>query len=203
VEVIRWAKQRGWPVTCEVTPHHLLLTDEQAAGGDTLYKVNPPLRRPGDVAALRAALLDGTIDAVATDHAPHPDHRKAADWCDAPFGMLGLETALAVVAEVLGGTGEPDWQLVAEVMAHRPARIAGIDHAAGRPLAVGEPATFTLVDPRANWLVDPAATYSRSTNTPFVPLRLRHRVRATVVAGSITHDANHLLHPPAYGERRR
>lgn len=190
VEIIRWAKARGWPVTCEVAPHHLLLTDEHAAGGDTLYKVNPPLRRPGDVAALRAGLREGVIDAVATDHAPHPAHRKAADWCHAPFGMLGLETALAVVAEVLGADAEPDWRLIAETMAHRPARIAGIDHFAGRPLAVGEPATFTLVDPHANWRVDPLVLHSLSTNTPFAPLCLRHRVCATVVAGAVTHGAD-------------
>jgi dihydroorotase len=136
------SERRGWPVTAEVAPHHLLLTDDLTTDGDTLHKVNPPLRTAQDVAALRTALLDGTIDAVATDHAPHPADRKAAVWCHAPFGMIGLETALAVVAEVLGRGGEPDWPLVAELMSHRPARIGGIDTLAGRPLQAGEPATF-------------------------------------------------------------
>uniref|UniRef100_UPI0006E3F09F dihydroorotase n=1 Tax=Nonomuraea pusilla TaxID=46177 RepID=UPI0006E3F09F len=201
VELLRWAKQRGWPVTAEVTPHHLLLTDEQAAAGDTVHKVNPPLRTAADVAALRAALLDGTIDVVATDHAPHPARRKAAGWCDAPFGMLGLETALAVVAEVLGEDGEPDWALIADAMSHRPARIGGIDSTAGRPLAEGEPATFTLVDPKADWLVDPDGHHSLSTNTPFARFRFRHRVVATVVEGRVTADPHGLL-ATATGSRR-
>ncbi|MEU8633635.1 dihydroorotase [Amycolatopsis sp. NPDC048633] len=193
VALVRWAKEQGWPVTAEVTPHHLLLTDGEAATGDTRYKVNPPLRSPADVQALRAALLDGTIDAVATDHAPHPAAAKAADWCGAPFGMTGLETALAVVAEVLHAGRGVDWALVADRMAHAPARIGGITRFAGRPIAVGEPATFTLVDPRARWTVDPADTAGRSHNTPFGGLSFRHRPVATVVEGHVTADRGGLF----------
>ncbi|MFI6896907.1 dihydroorotase [Streptomyces sp. NPDC050256] len=193
VEIVRWAKQRGWPVTAEVAPHHLLLDDTRAVGGDTVYKVNPPLRTARDVAALHQGLRDGTIDAIATDHAPHPAHRKAADWCHAPFGMIGLETALAVVAEVLGDGGEPDWALVAALMAHRPAVIGGIEATAGRPLRAGEPATFTLVDPHADWQVDASKGESLSRNTPFAALRFRHRVVATAVHGLVTADRGSLL----------
>ncbi|MFE2644595.1 dihydroorotase [Streptomyces nigra] len=197
VEIVRWAKARGWPVTAEAAPHHLLLDDTSAATGDTLFKVNPPLRGAADVTALRAALTDGTIDAVATDHAPHPAHRKAADWCHAPFGMLGLETALAVVADVLDSPRGPDWPLVAQLMAHRPARIGGIDAFAGRPLAVGEPATFTLVDPQADWTVVPDESHSLSRNTPYRARTFRHRPVATVVTGRVTADRTGLLAPAA------
>ncbi|QRP43289.1 dihydroorotase [Amycolatopsis sp. FDAARGOS 1241] len=189
VALVRWAKAQGWPVTAEVTPHHLLLTDTDAATAQTRYKVNPPLRSAQDVAALREALRDGTIDAVATDHAPHPAAAKAADWCGAPFGMTGLETALAVVVEALGA----DWALVAERMAHAPARIGGITGVAGRPIAAGEPATFTLVDPRARWTVDPADTAGRSHNTPFEGLTFTHRPVATVVDGHVTADRGGLF----------
>ncbi|MEV0068991.1 dihydroorotase [Amycolatopsis sp. NPDC050768] len=193
VALVRWAKEQGWAVTAEVTPHHLLLTDGEAASADPKFKVNPPLRSPGDVRALRAALLDGTIDAVATDHAPHPAEAKAADWCGAPFGMTGLETALAVVSEVLHTSRGVDWALVADRMAHAPARIGGIAASAGRPIAVGEPATFTLVDPRADWTVDPADTAGRSHNTPFGGLSFTHRPVATVVAGAVTADRGALF----------
>ncbi|GAA3570854.1 dihydroorotase [Streptomyces osmaniensis] len=200
VEVVRWAKQRGLPVTAEVAPHHLVLDDSLAATGDTLYKVNPPLRGAGDVAALRAALADGTIDAVATDHAPHPAHRKAAEWCDAPFGMLGLETALAIVAEVLTACGaecgsEPDWALIADLMAHTPARIGGVAAVAGRSLRPGEPATFTLVDPAADWTVDPADSHSLSRNSPYAERKFRCRPITTVVSGTVTSDRAGLLTP--------
>ncbi|HET6501294.1 MAG TPA: dihydroorotase [Amycolatopsis sp.] len=189
VEIVRWAKSRGWPVTAEVTPHHLMLDDELAALGAPRYKVNPPLRSAEDVKTLRAALAEGTLDVVATDHAPHSRARKSGHWRDAAFGMIGLETALPVVAEVLGGRGEPDWRLIAESMAHRPAKIAGIDAVAARPLRPGEPATLTLVDPAADWTVVPGEGASRSSNTPFAGLRLRHRVVATLLAGQVTHDA--------------
>ncbi|MEV8412445.1 dihydroorotase [Streptomyces niveus] len=193
VEIVRWAKSRGWPVTAEVTPHHLLLTDLMTRDADPLHKVNPPLRGARDVAALRAALRDGTIDAVATDHAPHTASSKDNHWCEAPFGMLGLETALPVVAEVLGAGGEPDWDLVAAVMSTRPARIAGLADVAGRPLRAGEPATFTLVDPRADWRVDRTESVSASDNTPFHGMTFRHRVVATVVEGRVTADIDHRL----------
>ncbi|MFC8247375.1 dihydroorotase [Streptomyces chartreusis] len=192
-DIVRWAKSNGWPVTAEVAPHHLILDDQLTTGANPLYKVNPPLRSTEDVKALRTALQDGTIDAVATDHAPHTSRSKAADWCHAPFGMLGLETALPVVADVLTRAGAPDWVRIAQVMSHQPARIGGIDTLAGRPLAAGEPATFTLVDPAAHWQVDPLDLHSLSRNTPFTSMTFRNRVKATVVDGHVTHDAARLL----------
>ncbi|MFJ3278456.1 dihydroorotase [Streptomyces halstedii] len=192
-DIVRWAKSNGWPVTAEVAPHHLVLDDQLVTGTDPLYKVNPPLRSSADVKALREALQDGTIDAVATDHAPHTSRSKAADWCHAPFGMLGLETALPVLADVLTRDGAPDWARIARVMSHQPARIGGIGALAGRPLAAGEPATFTLVDPAAHWQVNPLDLHSLSHNTPFTGMTFRNRVKATVVDGHVTHDAARLL----------
>ncbi|ATE55986.1 dihydroorotase [Actinosynnema pretiosum] len=188
VEIVRWAKSQGWSVTAEVTPHHLLLDDRAVRGGDTRFKVNPPLRSAADVEALREGLRDGTIDAVSTDHAPHPASAKARDWCAAPFGAVGLETALAVVADVLDG----DWELIARVMSHAPARIAGLA-GAGRPLEPGEPATFALVDPDAEWEVRPEELRGGVANTPFAGLAFRHRVVATVVGGRVTADPLGLL----------
>src|SRR5215210_8340933 len=127
VEILRWAKSKGWNVTAEVTPHHLLLTDEMARSYDPALKVNPPLRAPEDVAALRAALADGTIDAVATDHAPHASEDKDCEWSAAAPGMLGLETALSVVQEAMVDTGLLDWAEVADRMSVRPARIGGLE----------------------------------------------------------------------------
>jgi dihydroorotase len=189
VEIVRWAKSRGWRVTAEVTPHHLLLSDELAALTDPLFKVNPPLRTPEDVTALRAALLDGTIDAVATDHAPHTASAKARSWTDAPFGMTGLETALPVVARVLAeeNGGQVDWHHLVTVMSTSPARIGGIADRAGRPLAVGEAASFCLVDPAVRWTVDPARQHSRSANTPFRGTTFDHRVVATYIDGIPVH----------------
>src|SRR5437762_3071067 len=146
VELLRWAKSRGVDVTAEVTPHHLLLTDEMATTYDPTYKVNPPLRTKADVEALREALADGTIDAVATDHAPHPVEDKDCEWAAAAFGMVGLETALGVVAEAMVSTGLLDWAGVADRMSVRPARIGRMS-GHGRPLAAGEPANLVLVDP--------------------------------------------------------
>ncbi len=183
VEIIRWAKSKGWRVTAEVTPHHLLLTDELAASYDPVYKVNPPLRTAVDVAALRAALADGTIDCVATDHAPHPAEDKETEWSVAAFGMTGLETALRVVQEAMVDTGLLDWAGVADRMSARPAvigRLAG--H--GRPLQAGAPACLTLYDPSGRALVDPAASPSKSRNTPFAGLALPGRVIATFLRGS-------------------
>jgi dihydroorotase len=188
VEIIRWAKSRGWPVTAEVTPHHLMLTDELAARTDPLFKVNPPLRSSADVAALRRGLRDGTIDAVATDHAPHTAAAKATRWTEAPFGMTGLETALPVVASVLAAeNGTVDWPHLAALMSHGPARIGGIDTIAGRPVEVGEAATFCLVDPTEDWVVDPRRQISRSSNTPFRGARFQHRVVATFIDGCLAY----------------
>jgi dihydroorotase len=185
VEVIRWAKQRGIDVTAEVTPHHLLLTCDLLAGYDPVYKVNPPLRPAEDVAALRAGLADGTIDAVATDHAPHAPHDKDHAFGDAAFGMLGLQTALGVVAETMVATGLLDWAGVADRMSVRPAAIGRVlTH--GRPIEVGEPANLTLVDPAGSYLVDPATLASKSRNTPFAGRTLPAAVVATFLRGHLT-----------------
>ncbi|HLY34946.1 MAG TPA: dihydroorotase [Jatrophihabitantaceae bacterium] len=185
VEVLRWAKQRGVDVTAEVTPHHLLLTSDLLAGYDPVYKVNPPLRPAEDVAALRAALADGTIDAVATDHAPHAAHDKDSAFADAAFGMLGLQTALGVVAEAMVATGLLDWAAVADRMSVRPAAIGRLaSH--GQPLTPGAPANVTLVDPQASVLVDPDALASLSRNTPFAGRTLPARVIATFFRGRPT-----------------
>ena len=185
VEIIRWAKSKGWQVTAEVTPHHLLLTDDLAAGYDPVYKVNPPLRTAADVAALRAGLADGTIDCVATDHAPHPVESKETEWAEAAFGMTGLETALRVVHEAMVNTGLLDWSCVADRMSARPAAIGRLT-GHGRPVAPGEPASIVLYDPAAVATVDPSAHASRSRNTPFAGLKLPGQVVATFLRGRPT-----------------
>jgi dihydroorotase len=185
VEIIRWAKQRGVRITAEVTPHHLLLTDGRAESYDPVFKVNPPLRTDTDVRALRAALAEGVIDAVATDHAPHTIEDKECEWAYARPGMLGLETALSIVLEVAGTEAAPDWDLIAERMSRTPARIAGLaDH--GRDPAVGVPASLCLVDPAARWRVEPGLLASRSRNTPYAGLTLPGRVVATFLRGRPT-----------------
>ncbi|XBB69194.1 dihydroorotase [Nocardioides sp. WV_118_6] len=186
VEVIRWAKAQGIDVTAEVTPHHLLLTTDLLTGYDPTFKVNPPLRPDEDVQALRAALADGTIDAVATDHAPHARHDKEHAFVDAAFGMLGLETALPVVTTVMVENGLLDWAGVARAMSVNPARIAGLDDVHGRPIAVGEPANLTLVDPAAQVVVDRAASVSLSRNNPWHDRKLTGRVVATLLRGAPT-----------------
>ncbi len=185
VDVLRWAKQRGADVTAEVAPHHLLLTVAEVAGYDPTFKVNPPLRTSEDVAAVRAALVDGTIDAVATDHAPHARHDKEHAFADAAFGMLGLETALGVVLETLLHPGQLDWAGVAETMSANPARIARLSDQ-GRPLAVGEPANLTLVDPSARAVVDGDDSASLSRNNPWHGRNLPDPVLATFWAGRVT-----------------
>jgi len=189
VEIIRWAKSKGWDVTAEVTPHHLLLTDELTATYDPRYKVNPPLRTDGDVHALREALADGTIDVVATDHAPHPLEDKECEWDAAAFGMLGLETALAVVQATMVDGGLMDWTAVAERLSAAPARIGRCDSgesAQGRPLAVGEPANLVLVDPAAVRTIDARELSSLSRNTPYEGMTLPGRVVATFLRGRPT-----------------
>src|SRR5262245_54915173 len=182
VEIIRWAKSKGWRVTAEVTPHHLLLTDELAASYDPVYKVNPPLRTAADVAALRVGLVDGTIDCVATDHAPHPAQTKETEWSAASFGATGLETALRVVHEAMVRTGLLDWPAVADRMSVRPAaigRLAGAAMAHGRPLAPGSPGNLVLYDPAPVRPVDPVGHASRGKNTPFAGMALPGQVVAT------------------------
>ncbi|MGL5857836.1 MAG: dihydroorotase [Angustibacter sp.] len=185
VEILRWARSRGVPVTAEVTPHHLLLTHELVRSYDPRYKVNPPLRDEADVLALRRAVADGVIDAIATDHAPHPAEDKDCEWPAAAMGMTGLETALSVVVEALVDTGSLDWVGVADRMSVRPARIGRLA-GQGRPLAIGEPANIVLVDPSARWTVDPAALQTASRNTPFAGREMRGRVVATFLRGRAT-----------------
>jgi dihydroorotase len=182
VEVIRWAKAQGIAVTAEVSPHHLMLTTDLVVGYDPTFKVNPPLRPIEDVQMLRAALADGTIDAVATDHAPHARHDKEHTFINAAFGVLGLETALSVVSEVMVVSGLLDWAGVAQVMSTGPARIAGLS-GHGRPIAVGEPANLTLVDPSATVIVDREASLSLSRNNPWHGRRLTGAVHATLLHG--------------------
>ncbi|WP_030450381.1 dihydroorotase [Herbidospora cretacea] len=190
VEIIRWAKSKGWNVTAEVTPHHLLLTDSCAESSpvgpyNPIYKVNPPLRTQDDVTALREALADGTIDCVATDHAPHPVEDKETEWAAAAMGMIGLETALSVVQEAMVETGLLDWASVADRMSVRPARIGRLS-GQGLPLEVGAPANITLYDPAVRTPVDPTAMVSRSRNTPYEGLTLPGRVVATLLRGRPT-----------------
>jgi dihydroorotase len=185
VEIIRWAKSKGWRVTAEVTPHHLLLDDTLAETYDPIFKVNPPLRTREDVLVLREALADGTIDCVPTDHAPHPIEDKETEWAMAAMGMIGLETALPVVHEAMVETGLLDWAGVADRMSHRPARI-GLLTGQGRALEVGAPANITLYDPAARTAVDPAGFASKSRNTPFVGLEMPGRVVATFLRGRPT-----------------
>jgi dihydroorotase len=185
VEIIRWAKSKGWQVTAEVTPHHLLLTDERAVAYDPIFKVNPPLRTGDDVAALRAALADGTIDCVATDHAPHPVEAKETEWAAAAMGMIGLETALPVVQEAMVDTGLLDWAGVADRMSYRPARIGRLcGH--GQRLTAGSPANLVLYDPSRRAVVDPSGFASKSRNSPFGGLELPGRVVATFLRGRPT-----------------
>ncbi|MGN9812972.1 dihydroorotase [Micromonospora sp. BQ11] len=199
VEVLRQAKARGVRVTAEVTPHHLLLTDEVVSGMselaspalsnnwspagayDPVFKVNPPLRTATDIAALRAALADGVIDVIATDHAPHAVEDKECEWAYARPGMLGLETALSIALDVLG----PEWELIAERMSRTPARIAGLDGHGVDP-APGVPANLTLVDPAARRVIEPAELASRSRNTPYARMTLPGRIVATFLRGEPT-----------------
>ena len=185
VEILRWAKSKGWQVTAEVTPHHLLLTDDLAATYDPIYKVNPPLRTAADVAAVRDGLADGTIDAVATDHAPHPAEDKECEWSAAAFGMLGLESALSVVQETMVDTGALDWAGVADRMCARPARIGRVA-SQGQPLAAGAPANLVLVDPSVRRRIDPVQSASLSRNTPYAHRSLPGAVVATFLRGRAT-----------------
>ena len=181
VEIIRQAKALGIRVTAEVTPHHLLLTHELAGSYDPVYKVNPPLRTERDVDALREGLRDGTIDIIATDHAPHAAEDKECEWAYARPGMLGLETALSIAIHVFG----EDWGLIADRMSTAPARIAQLS-GHGQPLKPGSPANFTLVDPAARWTVEPHGLASLSHNTPYAGMVLPGRVVHTYLRGRQT-----------------
>ena len=188
VEIIRWAKQRGIQVTAEVTPHHLLLTDELARSYDPIYKVNPPLRTEADVMALREALADGTIDIVATDHAPHPAESKECEWQEASFGMIGLETALSIVTKTIFDTGLLTWSAIADRMSYAPARIGRYaEH--GQEIRVGAPAHLTVMNPTKSMRVDRDLVSSRSRNTPFHGMELPGVVMATFFKGNLSYKA--------------
>jgi dihydroorotase len=185
VEILRWAKSRGIAVTAEVTPHHLLLTDDLVRSYDPIYKVNPPLRTADDVAAVREGLADGTIDIIATDHAPHPMEDKECEWAAAAFGMLGLETALSIAQQTMVETGLMTWAEIADAMSIRPAQIGRV-HAHGRPIVVGEPANIVLYEPGALRTIEPHESASLSRNTPYRGLELPGEVVATFLRGNPT-----------------
>lgn len=179
VELVRAAKADGLDITAEATPHHLSLSEDFLESYDARFKVNPPLRTAADIEAIRAGLVDGTIDAVATDHAPHTAESKDLPLDQAPPGMLGLETALAVVLTHC----DMDVERLVAVMSINPARIAGVDDRHGRPVAPDEPANLVVFDPEQRWTVDASASASRSRNNPYTGHELRGRVRHTVVNG--------------------
>ena len=185
VEVVRWAKARGIDVTAEVTPHHLLLTEQLVSSYDSRYKVNPPLRREEDVLALRAGLADGTIDIVATDHAPHPVEAKDCEWQAAAFGMVGLESALSVVQASVVDTGMLGWDDVARVLSRVPAEI-GLVPGYEFGIAVGAPAEFTLYDPSASRIFGVDDLHGKGVNSPFLSMPLPGRVLTTVHRGYLT-----------------
>ena len=185
VEIIRWAKAQGIAVTAEATPHHLALGTKLVTGYDPVFKVNPPLRPSEDQEALRAALADGTIDAVATDHAPHARHDKEHAFEAAAFGMLGLETAFAVVHDLMVRSGRMPLADLVERMTVAPARIAGLaEH--GQPIAVGGPGNLVLVDPERRVTVDAAASNSLSRNNPWHGMSFTGAVHATILRGRVT-----------------
>lgn len=191
VDLIRWAKQRGIQVTAEVTPHHLLLTDELVENYDPIYKVNPPLRREKDVMALREGLAEGVIDIVATDHAPHSAENKDCEWQAAAFGMVGLETALSVVIQTMIESKLMDWNQLVDRMSIKPAQIAGYKNQ-GQLIAVGSSANLLLVDPSKSWQVERSKLNSKSRNTPFHGMVLPGLIsdviyngKQTVIAGKV------------------
>ena len=185
VEIIRWAKERGINVSAEVTPHHLLLTDELARSYNPVFKVNPPLRTEKDVMALREALADGTIDIVATDHAPHSTESKECEWNEASFGMLGLETALSIVQKTMINSGLMNWAQVADRLSTAPARIAGYVEQ-GRNLEIGARANVMIINPGASWTVDRDLVASKSRNTPFHGYELPGVITHTFFNGTPT-----------------
>ncbi len=185
LDIIRWAKSRGIPVTAEATPHHLMLTTDLLSGYDPTFKVNPPLRPDEDIQAVQEALADGTVDIVATDHAPHARHDKQHAFEIAANGMIGLEVALSVVSELMVRTGRMTWADVARVMSFAPARIGGLaEH--GRALEAGEPANVTLVDPERVVTVDREESRSLSRNNPWHGRTLRGAVHSTYLRGVST-----------------
>ena len=193
VDLVRWAKARGVQVTAEVTPHHLLLTDNEVVGYDAVFKVNPPLRTQKDVDALRTGLADGTIDIVATDHAPHPAEDKDCEWQAAAFGMLGLETTLSIVVKTMVESGLMNWSQLVERMSISPATIAGYPEQ-GQLLAVGNVANLIIVDPSATRTVDRNKMSSKSRNTPYHGMVLPAVVTHTFYKGKLVLSPEGVLH---------
>jgi dihydroorotase len=185
VEVIRWAKGRGVNVTAEVCPHHLILTEDLVSSYDPIYKVNPPLRTAADIDALRAGLADGTIDAIATDHAPHPHEDKDCEWGAAAFGMLGLETAFSIAVKTMIEPGLLDWRGLADRMSVAPARIGRVREQ-GHELAVGSIANIALVDPAATRVISSDQLASKSRNTPYASMELPGTVVHVLYGGKVT-----------------
>lgn len=185
VELVRRAKRDGQPVTAEVAPHHLLLTDEACRGYDTNYKMNPPLRTKADVEACIQGVLDGTIDALATDHAPHRAEEKELEFPSAPFGIIGLECALPLYVRALVEPGYLSWLRLVELMTWSPAKILRRHETGMGTLREGAPADVTVIDPRRSWRIDPSRFHSRSRNCPFAGWDVRGRVVATIVAGDV------------------
>ena len=185
VEIIRWAKARGIQVTAEVTPHHLLLTDDLAQSYDPIFKVNPPLRTEADVVALREGLAEGIIDIVATDHAPHPLEAKECEWQEAAFGMLGLETALSIVQKTMIDTGLMNWEQLSERMSFTPAKI-GRYEGQGQPVSIGSIANLAVINPNEYWTVDRDLVASKSSNTPYHGYELPGVVTHTFYRGKHT-----------------
>ena len=186
VEVVRWAKSRGVQVTAEVTPHHLILTDEKARTYDPIFKVNPPLRTEEDVLALRQAVADGIIDVIGTDHAPHPAESKECEWACAANGMTGLEQALSIIQMTLVEPGHITWADVARIMSETPAKIGSLDTEQGRPLAEGEPANIVLVDRKATRVIKPEEQATKGKNNPYRGMEVPGAVRSTFYAGHPT-----------------
>ena len=184
VELIRWGKERGINVTAEVCPHHISLTEDRVGAYDTNAKMNPPLRTQSDVDALREAVADGTIDVIATDHAPHHYDEKEREFADAPNGIIGLETALAVCVTHLVESGALDFATLVERMSCSPARIFNLP---GGTLRRGAEADITVFDPTYSWIVDPAKMLSKGRNTPYAGMTLSGRATCTVVGGRIVH----------------
>ncbi len=192
VEILKWAKQKGIKVSAEVTPHHLLLTEDYCREYDAKFKVNPPLRSNTDLIALQDALASGIIDVVATDHAPHPAEDKEGEWNQAAFGMTGLETALSVVATVMLPSKKMNWSDIARVMSETPAKIAQLaDH--GRPIKENEIANLCVIDPDLEWIVDANQTNSLSKNNPYHGIKLKSKVIHTIHKGKFTFKSGEIV----------
>ncbi|MFM1805007.1 MAG: Dihydroorotase [Planctomycetota bacterium] len=185
--ILRRARAEGLPVSGEVSPHHLLLTDEACDGYDTLAKMNPPLRTARDIAELKEAVADGTIDVLATDHAPHTEAEKARDFASAPFGIIGLDCALALYAKALVDDGVIGWPRLIELLTRTPAELCGLDAQGLGTLREGAPGDVTVIDPNREWTIDVGAFASKSRNCPFHGWRVRGRAVATVVGGRVLH----------------